>query len=106
MTTGTLDRPGILDRPDTIYRPITGDFARAIIGYSLCFKCEWVHGCDNEVQWYGDLHGCEQAHICDVHMVRAERVFAMEMQECGFIRCRHCRKLFNNWGDWIKVRPI
>lgn len=111
MTTGTLDRPGILDRPDTIHKPIThkpitGDFEQAIIGYSMCFKCEWVHGCDNEVAWYGDLHGCEQAHICEIHMYIAVERFRKNLEEWGSMSCTHCKKKFTTWETWLTLRPI
>lgn len=106
MTTGTLDRPGILDRPDTIHKPITGEFEQAIIGYSMEFKCEWLHGCQNEVAWYGDMHGCEQAHICDIHMAFIAARFRDNIAEFGSMSCIHCKKKFPTWESWVTVRPI
>ena len=106
MTTRTTDRPGITDRPDTIYKPVTGAFAAALIGYGLCFKCEWVHGCENEVVWFADLHGCETAHLCDVHMALAAVRFRESIEEYSSILCRHCKKRFVTWETWLIARPI
>ena len=106
MTTGTIDRPGILDRPDTIHQPITGAFEEAIAGYSMEFKCEWVHGCANEVAWFGDAHGCEQAHICDQHLAFIERRFVESLMTWGSHSCIYCKKKFTDFEKYAKFRPI
>lgn len=106
MTTGTVDRPGISDRTDTVHAPVTGAFADALVGYSMCFTCEWTYGCDNEVEWFADQHGCETAHLCSTHMGVASLRFAENMERWGCISCIFCKKKFTTWDTWVQARPI
>jgi hypothetical protein len=85
---------------------ITDAFEDVIAGYSMVFRCEHVSGCDNEVEWYGNQHGCVQAYICDDHMTEYALEVTWELDSCGFVICRPCQRAFASWESFISVRPI
>lgn len=62
-------------------------------GYAMDVPCI-VEGCDREVMWFGNQHGCRRGHSCDFHIKQFVRTLNEDIAERGYIHCSQCKQKF------------
>lgn len=55
-----------------------------------------VEGCDLEVMWRGNQHGCLQAFSCDPHTVRFVSFIRTDIAQNGYTTCNYCKRAFDS----------
>lgn len=81
------------------------EFAEAAMGYCLHVPCI-ARGCPDDVEWWGDQHGCVDGALCDRHMAEfvAEAECSLEM--VGFVLCAVCQTLYPSRDMFVQIRKI
>ena len=87
-------------------KPVSGEFQEALAGYSMVFTCEHADGCDLEVEWYGNQHGCHEGHFCDRHMREFFDQVRVDLYVTGAVGCPLCQRAFYSWDDFVWARRI
>lgn len=74
-------------------------------GYAMEVPCIW-EGCDREVAWWGNQHGCREGPCCDFHLRCFLEDLMGDMATNDHIRCRGCGGKFHFIGHFFTARPI
>lgn len=53
-----------------------------------------VERCDNDVEWWGNQHGCVRAQSCDDHTMKFVALLRGDLSRNGFIACNRCKRSF------------
>jgi hypothetical protein len=62
--------------------------------------------CGRNATWWGDLHGCTQAAVCQHCLDDWYNWNKGLLYVHGALQCTHCKKVFPSIESIIKVRPI
>lgn len=74
-------------------------------GYALNVPCIW-EGCDREVEWFGNQHGCRKGHCCDFHLREYLQEINEDMGKRGYVGCLKCRGRFHDIHIYFKAVRI
>ena len=81
------------------------EFADAAMGYCLHVPC-CNKGCQRDVEWYGNQHGCVEGPLCEPHMAMFVARVDSDLDTYGYALCNVCRLAFTCWDSFARVRRI
>lgn len=62
-----------------------------------------VKGCDLEVEWRGNQHGCLVAFSCDPHTARFVSFIRTDIAQNGYTVCNYCKQPFTTLEAFFKA---